>query len=176
MVVRAQSGDEWAREALFVRHLPSARRLAIRLTARLDLGDDVVQDAFSEALRDLHKLRNPGAFRVWLMRIVVNRARKAHRRLKVVRLLGLDRGIDDATLALQASPDAGPDVMAELTRVDTTLATLPREQRIAWMLRYVQQENLPAVAELTGCSLATAKRRIASAQAVLDAKLRKDLP
>jgi RNA polymerase sigma-70 factor (ECF subfamily) len=38
---------------------------------------------------------------------------------------------------------------------------------VAWLLRHVEGERLQDVALACGCSLATAKRRIASAQAAL---------
>ena len=51
--------------------------------------DDVVQDAFALALRDLPKLRSPSSFRAWLFQITVNQARKKGRRRKLARALGV---------------------------------------------------------------------------------------
>ena len=44
----------------------------------------------------------------------------------------------------------------------------PADDRIAWTLRYVERHRLESVAEHVGCSLATAKRLIARAQAFLE--------
>jgi RNA polymerase sigma-70 factor (ECF subfamily) len=44
-------------------------------------------------------------------------------------------------------------------------------ERIAFCLRHVEGMKLEEVARACGCSLATAKRRVASAQARLDAEL-----
>jgi RNA polymerase sigma-70 factor (ECF subfamily) len=44
---------------------------------------------------------------------------------------------------------------------------MPSDERIAWTLRYVERHQLEGVAELAGCSLATAKRRIQRAQRFL---------
>ncbi|MGH7439658.1 MAG: sigma factor-like helix-turn-helix DNA-binding protein [Polyangiaceae bacterium] len=54
------------------------------------------------------------------------------------------------------------------------LGTLPTDDRIAWLLRHVQGERLQDVALACGCSLATAKRRIAAAQQVVQEALRDD--
>ena len=43
--------------------------------------------------------------------------------------------------------------------------------RVAWTLNYVEGETLEEVARLCGCSLATAKRRIAAAQRFIEEKL-----
>jgi RNA polymerase sigma-70 factor (ECF subfamily) len=45
------------------------------------------------------------------------------------------------------------------------------EHRVAWTLRYVEGEKLERVAEHCGCSLATAKRRIAAAHAKIQSEL-----
>ena len=54
------------------------------------------------------------------------------------------------------------------------LGELPVELRIAWTLRHMHEEPLEAVAELAGCSLATAKRRIAAAQQRIQKELGDD--
>jgi len=46
--------------------------------------------------------------------------------------------------------------------------------RIAWTLRYLEQERIEDVARLCGCSKRTAKRRIASAQRAVKGALGHD--
>jgi RNA polymerase sigma-70 factor (ECF subfamily) len=43
------------------------------------------------------------------------------------------------------------------------LDELPAKERIAWVLRHLEGEQLEDVARIVGCSLATVKRRIAAA-------------
>ena len=97
------------------------------------------------------------------------------RRRRLARSLGLLPLGDDAALEQLASSVVSPEVRAELAVVDGILRRLPTNDRIAWMLRVVEGHRLEEVAELSGCSLATAKRRIAAAQkrmnAVLDVQL-----
>ena len=42
---------------------------------------------------------------------------------------------------------------------------------LAWSLRYMHEETVESVAELCGCSLATAKRRISAAQGRINEEL-----
>jgi RNA polymerase sigma-70 factor (ECF subfamily) len=63
---------------------------------------------------------------------------------------------------------ASAEQRALLSRVYAILESLPVDVRIAWTLRHVEGEKLESVARLCGCSLATAKRRIASAQQAMD--------
>ncbi|WP_169791624.1 RNA polymerase sigma factor [Sandaracinus amylolyticus] len=176
LVVRALGGDRWAQEAIFRRYVADVTSLAERLLRRRHEADDVVQDTFADALLALGELRDPSALRAWLLGIAVRRVRRRVRKLALLRTLGLDRGIDDATLELLASPGLSPDTRAELARVDRALARLHPDDRIAWMLRHVEGEKLEDVAAIVGCSLATAKRRIAAAETLVRARLREGEP
>jgi len=167
LVARACRGEIAAREALFRKHVGAAWALALRLTARREDADDVVQDAFVTALGDLAKLRTGEAFGAWLATIVVRQAHRHFRRRRLRRLLGLDRGADEGVLASLAARDASADRLIELAQVDAVLRTIDDRERSAWVLRHVEGHTLVEVAELCGCSLATAKRRVASADRAL---------
>jgi RNA polymerase sigma-70 factor, ECF subfamily len=165
LVGRAQRGDAWAEEAIYRRHVRHVFGLAARLLRNSVEAEDVVQDTFAIALEQLGSLRDGAALRGWLGQIAVSQVRRRFRRKKLLRFLRIDAGIDDATLETLAEGTAPPDVCAELAVLGRLLATLPDEQRLAWMLRYVEGESLEDVARLLDCSLATAKRRIAAADA-----------
>ncbi|MDQ3036762.1 MAG: RNA polymerase sigma factor [Myxococcota bacterium] len=168
LVARASRGDQWAQEAIFRRYVQDVTRVAQRLLRRRDDADDVVQDTFASALTSLDALRDPALLRSWLLGIAVHRVRRRHRRQAFLRMLGLDRGLDDASLAMVAAHDLTPEMAAELALVDGALSTLGADERFAWMLRYVEGEKLEDVAAVLDVSLATAKRRIA----VADARIR----
>ena len=173
LVERVLDGDGWAKEALFRRHVVAVTRLATRLMDRRADADDVVQEAFAHALHDLPKLREPAAFRGWLLQLTVNRARAVFRRRKIVRFVGLDRGMPDAGFGDVAAPAASQEARLELVLLDRALRRLPVEQRLAWTLRKVEGHRLREVAEITGASLATVKRRVDAAQTAIDAHVRK---
>jgi RNA polymerase sigma-70 factor, ECF subfamily len=171
LVRRARAGDRWAQEAIFRRYASRVQALAERLLRRRDEADDVVQDTFADALVALDGLREPEALRSWLFGIAVRRVRRRQRKLGLLRVLGLDRSLDDATLSMVAAPGISPEQGSELARLDAILARLDADDRNAWMLRHVEGEKLEDVAAIVGCSLATAKRRIAAAQVHVDAAL-----
>lgn len=171
LVERALRGDVWAEEAIFRRYAAKVLALAERLLRRSAEADDVVQDTFADAFTQLHSLRDPSAFRSWLFGIAVRRVRRRQRRMALRRALGLDRGLDDATLAMIASPACSPERLAELGRIDRILAQLHPDQRNAWMLRRVEGEKLGDIAAIVGCSLATAKRRVRAADVLIEAAL-----
>ena len=176
LVRRALDGDRWAEEALFRRYAAQVLAMAERLLRRKGLADDVLQDTFADAFTKLDTLRDPTAFRAWLFGIAVRRVRRRQRSLAMRRALGLDRSLDDSTLAMVASNECSPERLAELGRIDRILATLPPDQRIAWMLRRVEGEKLEDIASMVGCSLATAKRRIRAADVLIRSVLGEQSP
>jgi len=51
------------------------------------------------------------------------------------------------------------------------LDELPVDDRMAFALHLIEGETVERIAELCGCSLATAKRRVARAQRAIEEKL-----
>ena len=155
-------------EAVFRRFAPYVARIALRLLGRHGEVDDVVQDVFVEAVRGLGTVRDPQAVKGWLAAVTV---RVAGRRLKVRRLkrwMGMEAAPHHDCLE---APGASPEERALLACVYNVLNQVPVPARTAWILRHVEGERLESIATACSCSLATAKRRIAAAQAALDEAL-----
>jgi len=167
LVARAIEGDRWGREMLYRRHATYLLAIAARLLGNRNEGEEVVQDTFVTAFEQLSTLREPAALRGWLAQIAVSQVRRRMRRGRLMRVLGLDRGADAATLGALAAPGTNPDQRAELALIDRAMRGMNANVRIAWMLRMVEGLELAEVASACGCSLATAKRRIAAADAVV---------
>ena len=71
-VTQAQSGDEQAFRRLVERHSRGVFQLAFRLTGSEPDAEDIVQDAFLKAYRELRRFESRSSFRTWLHRITVN--------------------------------------------------------------------------------------------------------
>jgi len=139
--------------------------IAFRLLGRDDEVDDVVQEVFLQAHKGLQNLRDEEAIKPWLATVAVRVARRRLRLRRVGAWLGWSEPADFDHIA---SPGASPEHQALLARVYEVLEALPVNQRIAWTLRYIEGEKLEDVAQVAGCSLATAKRWIGAAQAAID--------
>lgn len=167
LVLAARAGEAWAQEALFRRYARMVNALAHRLLANPAEADDLVQDAFIQALSSLDRLQNPEVLASWLGSIVVRTAHKRLRRQRLMTRLGLRRNepVDlDAVVASQAPPD----VVAEARAAYAVIDQLPPEERIAFVLRRVEGMTIAEAAERMGKSVATVKRRLASAEQKLE--------
>lgn len=142
--------------------------IVLRILGRREEVEDVVQDVFLSAMTSLPRLRSAAAVKGWLAAIAVRRASDRLRRRRFWAFLRItpaqERGLADT--------GASPEAKAQCAQVYEALDRLPVPQRVAWTLRHLEGEALDEVARLCGCSLATAKRRIAAAQAVLAARVR----
>lgn len=141
--------------------------LAYRILGRDSEVEDVVQDVFLAAATGLSRLREPGALKGWLASATVNIASRRLRRRRLLAVFGFDGTPDEEVVA----PGASPEQRVLLGQIYLTLEDLPVNDRVAWVLRHVEGESLDEVAALTGCSLATAKRRIAAAQQAIERAL-----
>jgi len=168
LVALMKVGDRAAYETLYRRHAPYVLSLAVRIQGNVTDVEDIVHDAFLRVLGRLDELRNGDAFRGWLASVTVNLVKTRMRKRRFLGALGL-ASTEAVDLDALVSAEAGPDTRAELAEVYGTLGTLPIDQRLAWILRYVEGHKLEEVARITQCSLATTKRRITLAQTFLSA-------
>lgn len=84
MSCRAQDGDIDAFEKLVERYQGRLFRSAYMIVRNRQDSEDIVQDTLVQAWRSLHLVREPAAFRGWIMQICTNKAtsmvRKRQRR------------------------------------------------------------------------------------------------
>jgi len=158
-------------KALYRRYVKLVWSTALHLMGNRADAQDVLQDTFIEAFRDVAALRSHGALRPWLLRISVHQAHRRFRRRKLMRRLGLDRGLDALPLDALLHPEASPELKSELRSVERALQRATAVERFAWILRYVDGHNLEETAAASGCSLTTVKRRLARAQDLVQAAL-----
>lgn len=122
----AQRGSASDLEALFRAHWPRAHRAAYLVVHDSALAEDIAQEAFLAAIRNLDRFDRRRPFGPWLHRIVVNRAIDASRARALRREVELPAERSEGT---------------EPAPVDRTplaaLATLPPEQRAVVVMRHL---------------------------------------
>jgi RNA polymerase sigma-70 factor (ECF subfamily) len=143
----AIAGDQAGFAALWRSLQPAVLRY-LRVVAG-DAAEDVASETWLHAARDLHRFDGgPGEFRGWLFRIARHRGID-HRRRTARRPEEPAESVGDATAA---APDAATEVQA---RSDTDwalslIASLPRDQAEAVMLRVVAGLDVAATAKVLG--------------------------
>jgi RNA polymerase sigma-70 factor (ECF subfamily) len=163
LVLASRAGDREAKAELFRRHVRTASDLAYRLLGRDGEVEDVVQESFVAAFSGLSTLADPRAFKAWLTAIVTRTTIATIRKRRLLSRLGFVH-VEPVQVENVVSRNAPPDVLAELEAVYRTLDSLPAAERVVLVLRRVEQLQLDEIADKTGFSLATVKRRLNRAE------------
>ncbi|MGE3275058.1 MAG: RNA polymerase sigma factor [Vicinamibacterales bacterium] len=164
-VAAASAGDAEAFRTLVERHSRYVYQVAYRMTGSAQDAEDVVQDAFLKAHRQLGRFESRAGFRTWIHRIAVNcsidliRARR-HREL-AHDPADLESG---AAAGPVSSDDPLPDRLAFGAEVrDQVAAAMQRltaAERAAFMLRHVEGRSIREVGAALGLKPEATKNSI----------------
>jgi len=178
LVRRAKRGDVQTFEELVRRYDRNVFRIAQHITQNREDAEDVVQEAFLKAYRNLAKFQEQSKFYTWLVRIAVNEALMKLRRKKPGRTVSLDEEIkteDDSLPREVADWSPNPEQMynqAELRDILTrTIQGLPSGFRTVFVLRDVEGLSTEETAEALELSIPAVKSRLLRARLQLRERL-----
>ena len=164
-VTRARGGDTEAFRFLVERHSRGVFRLAFRMTGNEHDAEDVVQETFLKAYRNLAAFEERAQFGSWVHRIAANCAydllRARVRRDE--RLEHAESPEDDRTLAVAAddpSPErlvAGREVRG---RLRAALARMSALERSAFTLRHVEGMSIAEISRALDLDTSAAKQSV----------------
>ncbi|UOR05407.1 RNA polymerase sigma factor [Hymenobacter aerilatus] len=88
LVERCRLGDRRAQAEIYKRYSKAMFNASLRITGDFAEAEDVLQEAFLSAFRELHSYKGDSSFGSWLKRIVINKSINClrNRRLQVVPL------------------------------------------------------------------------------------------
>ena len=163
VLARARQGDSEAFRALVERHSRSVFRLAYRMTGNEQDAEDVVQESFLRAYRQLGRFESRANFGTWLYRIVSNCSvdlmRSKQARHDQVRGESLDQAAQ-----MPAADLPGPERMAQSAeierRVQTALAGLSPLERAAFTLRHYEGRSIDEISATLGLGTSAAKHSV----------------
>jgi RNA polymerase sigma-70 factor (ECF subfamily) len=162
-VSRARTGDADAFRLLVDRHSRPLFRMAYRMTGNEHDADDVVQETFLRAYRQLESFQERANFGTWLHRIAINCA------LDLLRSRGrLDRhyggDLESAEMSGAASSEAKQDrllMSAELRKqVTAAMELLSGNERTAFVLRHFEGMPIEEIGKVLGIQVSAAKHTV----------------
>lgn len=148
----AQAGSVADLEALFRHHWPYAYRAAYLVVHDPGAAEDIAQESFLAAVRNLERFDRRRPFGPWLHRIVVNRA------IDWSRARALRREVGDAPLAAVAATDAPANPHSR--SLAAALASLSPEHRAVIVLRHLLEYTPGEIAELLDLPRGTVNSRL----------------
>jgi len=165
-VNRARQGHAEAFRVLVERHSRPIYHLAYRMTGNPHDAEDIVQETFMRACKQLAKYDARAGFGTWLHRIAVNcsldllRSRSRHEKHRIT-----DKDDEDGEMTREfESTDPQPDrllLSAELKEhVLVALDRLSGNERTAFMLRHFEGMPVEEIGKTLGIQVNAAKHTI----------------
>ena len=137
--------------------------------------EDVVQETFLKALRNLHAYRAEARFSTWLVSIALNEARSSLRRHRPVESLDASDETDRIAPELLRDWREVPSEVLERLEVRNLLrdavTELPLIYREVFVLRELQELTISESAQALGISPASVKVRLHRARIMLQRRL-----
>lgn len=162
VIARIRAGDKEAFRLLVERHSRSVFRLAYRMVGNQQDADDVVQDVFIKAFRQLDRFESRSNFGTWLYRIAVNCS------LDVLRQR--PRTGTEQELDAEEEPVADPEVHASperlaysaevQSRVSRALGELSPAERAAFLLRHFEGHSIEEIGRVLGLRTSATKHTV----------------
>jgi len=150
------AGDEVERLTRFEEQLetvyPDAARFARGLAGSEADGDDLLQDSLVRAWQAYPRLRDPGRFKYWLLRIIRNAHRSRARKAKLRHWFSLN--------GAEQVPVAEGIAFEEKEVVRLALQEVPRSQREALVLFEVLGMSIDEIAEVQDVTPSAVKSRL----------------
>lgn len=184
LVKRAKKGDKDAYRELVERYQQRVLSVALGVIGNPHDAEDIVQDGFLKAYKNLDSFKGNSSFYTWLYRIVFNLSidlsRKAYRKNEYssddsskMDALSYSTG---AKADLYMGKIAAPDKEFESSQIRegfrAALAELTEEHRAVVVLREIDGLSYAEISEVLGCSKGTVMSRLHHARKKLQSSLR----
>ena len=154
LVRRLQCGDLGAFEAVYRQFEVAAWTLALRLTGRADVAQEVLQDALLKAFERARQYRGDAPFAAWLRKLVVNEAlmQLRHDHLHLIEVFDETRLDEEAPV---------PWALVDSAALDQALNRLPDTARAVLWLYHVEGYTHVEIAREFGRSVSFSKSQLA---------------
>lgn len=145
---------------LYDSHAAHVRRALVRILGRRAEVDDLLQETFVDAFRNIAELREPERLRSWLFSIAINKARRLLKRERS------QSSLEGAMYPIAPMTD-DPEHNLLLKQMQELLMSMEDEHRVILVLHYMEDMSMPDMAEALVCSVATVRRKLIEAKSQL---------
>ena len=174
LIHRILSGDEAAFTALVQKYQKSVHALAWRKIGDFHIAEEIAQDAFIQAYKNLATLRNPNQFAGWLYVIASNLCKRWHQSNKPA-MQSLENTsvaeVEGSSYKRYVSEQRETEAMEHRHEiVKELLETLPESERTVVTLHYLGEMTAKEIGNFLGVSANTIKSRLQRAKERLRAQ------
>jgi RNA polymerase sigma-70 factor (ECF subfamily) len=161
-VLQSRDGNPAAFEALIRTHQRMIHSLTFRMTGSMADAEDLAQEIFIRAYRQLDSYQGKAKFSSWLYRIAINTC--LNWRQRETRREQVHANWAESNDALRSEPESPTGEDALGGEVQAALMKLPAKQRAAIVLTIYDGHNHAKAAQILGCSETTVSWRVFAAR------------
>ncbi|GAB4343304.1 MAG: RNA polymerase sigma factor [Calditrichia bacterium] len=180
LLAELQTGNQAAFSELVERYQERILNTVYRFLLNREDAEDITQEVFMEAYRNLSHFRGESGLGTWLYRIAVNRSlnflKKQRRKKRFAYLKSIVAGREEelGTFHTGSTPERELDVKQKEELVQRILNKLPKNQRIAFTLSRYDAYSNAEVAAVLGISTAAVESLLHRARQNIIKHLKKD--
>ncbi len=149
LLIQCREGDDGAMRELYKRHSGRIYSLSMRLLGNRADADEVVQECFLKAWRNVGSFRGDASVGTWLYRIALNLCRDRFRKRKP----------EDEQTDVAEVRDSYRDTFAQ-DRIENALGKLPPRYREILVMHDVLEMRHREIADVLGIAVGTSKSQL----------------
>lgn len=151
LVERAKHNDGAAQHELYNLYAKAMLNVSFRILNNREEAEDVLQEAFVSAFRNIGNYRGDSTFGAWLKRIVINSS------LNLIKKRKADFVDVDSAAAIEDESEQGTDEVLSIEKIKAALADLPSGFRTVMSLYLFEGYDHKEIAEIMQITESTSK-------------------
>ena len=155
LIQLAQAGDSEAFHQLVALHDEKIMTLALQLTRHRQDAEDLYQEVFLKAYKNIESFRMESSFYTWLYRIMVNAFLNHQRKEEKITIQESSRELPNPVESISAQPQPDTEVSE---RINQILMALPKQQKTVFILKHFQGLKIREISDMMNISSGTIKK------------------
>ncbi len=157
LIDRCRKGERSAQGKLYQQYAKAMYNIALRITNQREDAQDVLQDSFFNAFKQLPSYNEKATFGAWLKRIVVNRSIDCVKRRRHLET-DLPDIMEETTSTTE--PEVGYTMSWEVRQVQQAMEQLADGYRIVFSLYMLEGYDHEEISTILGVSVSTSKSQL----------------
>jgi RNA polymerase sigma factor (sigma-70 family) len=162
LVERCRENDESAQREIYQLYYRAMYNISLRIIGNSTEAEDIMQDSFLKAFRNISTCRENSAFGGWLKRIVVNQSIDALREKMKIRFE------EENKIPSEAMTDEGPGEVEQFTEsailVKKYIAELPEGYKLILTLYLLEGYDHEEIGQILNIKASTSRSQFARAK------------
>ncbi|ANQ48959.1 RNA polymerase sigma factor [Flammeovirga sp. MY04] len=157
---RCKEGDRKAQYEIYQQYSKAMYNVAVRIVNNLEEAEDVLQEAFLNAFRNIHQFSGTSTFGAWLKRIVVNHS------INYVNKRRIDF-VDTETHPIDQIKEEDPldnEAIFNIDKIREAIQLLPDGYRVVFSLYLLEGYDHNEISEILNISVSASKSQYSRAK------------